>query len=417
MNNIVIVGAGTAGTIVANRLVRQAPDGWSVSIVDPSPEHTYLPGLLFIPFGAHTEDRLSRPRADTLHPGVKWLRDGATGIDTSSQRVELANGDTVAYDILVLATGSRIRPDETPGLAGDAWGVTAHTFYTLPGAIALRRALETFEGGRIVVNVVEMPIRCPVAPLEFVFLADSYFRRRGIRDRVDLVYATPLDGAFTQPVASAVLGGTLEKKSITVEPLFATAEVDAAKRALVAYDDRRIPYDLLVSVPTHMGAEVIAASGLGDELGFVPTDRATLQVNGLEGVFAVGDAANVPASKAGSTAHFESEVVVENVLRAIAGRPLAADFDGHANCFLEVGDGKAFLIDFNYDVEPLPGRYPWPVVGPLALLRPTRLNHWGKLAFEWLYWNVLLPGRPMPVPNRMSMSGKVPPKGAMQRAA
>jgi sulfide:quinone oxidoreductase len=183
----------------------------------------------------------------------------------------------------------------------------------------------------------------------------------------------------------------------------------------VSYDEREIPYDLLVTVPLNMGADVIARSGLGDELNFVPTDRHTLQAKGHENVFVLGDAADLPTSKAGSVAHFAVEVFTANFLDLIAGRPMLESFDGHANCFIESGAGKGLLIDFNYDTEPLPGVYPIPVVGPLRLLEETRANHWGKLAFRWVYWNLLLPGRPIPLPAHMSMAGKKAPAPVPER--
>jgi sulfide:quinone oxidoreductase len=248
-----------------------------------------------------------------------------------------------------------------------------------------------------------------VAPLEFLFLADAFFTRRGIRDRVELVYATPLDGAFTKPIASSVLSHMLEEKKILVQPDFAASEVDGDARLLRSYDERSVEYDLLVTVPTHGGVPLIETSGLGNELGFVPTDRHSLVAKGHDDIFVLGDATDLPTSKAGSVAHFQSEVVVENLLRAIGGKAPEGSFDGHANCFVETGFGKALLIDFNYETQPLPGRFPLPGVGPFSLLKESRLNHLGKLGFRNLYWNALLPGRPVPVSNRMSMLGKQTP--------
>ena len=328
-------------------------------------------------------------------------------VDTGAKRVVLEEGDAETYDLLVIASGSEIRPEETPGLLDGEWRRSIHDFYTLDGALALRDALARFEGGRLVVDVVEMPIKCPVAPLEFLFLADAYFVRRGIRDRVELVYATPLDGAFTRRGCNLVLNGMIARKGIAVETLFNAGEVDAEGRRLISHDQREIPYDLLVTIPTHMGAPFIEQSGLGNELGFVPTHPNTLQAKRHEDIFVLGDASDVPTSKAGSVAHFQSEVVADNLLRAMAGRSLHEGFDGHANCFIESGFGKAILIDFNYDTEPLPGEFPVPGLGPLRLLKESRLNHLGKLAFRWVYWNLLLPARPLPlVTTRLSMAGK-----------
>lgn len=409
MKEIMILGAGTAGTIVANQLRRRMPSGWRLTVIDPEPQHLYQPGLLFVPFGLRGAGGIERRRERTLGGGIRWLQQQVEVVDLERRRVRLTKGEELRYDILILASGSQIRPEETAGLLGPHWHRTAHDFYTREGAAALGRALDTMEEGRLVVNVVEMPIKCPVAPLEFLFLADEHFTRRGIRDRIELVFATPLDGAFTRPLASRMLGSLLDEKGVRVEAEFNTGEVDGESRILRSWDEREIEYDLLVTVPTHMGAPFIAESGLGDELAFIPTDPGTLLVKGQNDLFALGDATNLQSSKAGSVAHFQSEVAAENVLRLIAGRSPVDEFDGHSNCFIESGFGKAVLIDFNYDVEPLPGRYPYPLVGPLSLLKETRVNHWAKLASRWLYWNAILPARPLPITNHMSMAGKHQP--------
>jgi sulfide:quinone oxidoreductase len=280
------------------------------------------------------------------------------------------------------------------------------TFYSPKGAAALEPVLATFDGGHIVVNVVDMPIKCPVAPLEFCFLADWYFTERGLRDHVQLTYVTPLDGAFTKPVASKLLGGMLAERGIEIVTEFNTGAVDGDAGTLTAYDGRVVPFDLAVVVPLHSGAAYVGRSpGLGDELNFVPTDNHTLQSKVRQNVFVIGDAANVPTSKAGSVTHFEGEVIVENIRRFLAGEALDATFDGHTNCFIESGFRKALLIDFNYETEPLPGHYPSRV--GLPLLKESYLNHLGKLMFQWLYWHSLLPGRDLPgVSSHMPIRGK-----------
>jgi sulfide:quinone oxidoreductase len=416
MKQLIILGAGTAGTMVANRMQPRLPAGWQVTVVDPAADHLYQPGLLFLPFGAHDERKMTRPRARTLRPGVVWRREAVAAVDAATRVVSFASGATLPYDLLVIASGSRIRPDETPGLAGEQWHRSIHDFYTLDGAQALRGALAAFPGGRLVLNVVEMPIKCPVAPMEFLFLADEFFTRRGIRDQVDLVYATPLDGAFTKPTCNAVLSYLIEQKGIRLETEFSAAEVSPADRTLRSYDEREIPYDLLVTIPTHGGAPFIDASGLGNELGFVPTHPHSLRAKADDHIFVLGDATDLPSSKAGSVAHFQAEVLEGNLLRAIGGRSLDDGFDGHANCFVETGFGKALLIDFNYETEPLPGAFPVPRLGPMRLLKETRINHAGKLAFRWIYWNALLPGRPLPISTRMSMRGKTRPTASVPPA-
>ncbi len=351
-----------------------------------------------------------KPKRRFLPPKIEVVFSDIEQIEPDANRVTLAQAKRVIdYDQLVIATGANIHPEETPGLQDAGWQRNIFDFYTFDGSTALGKFLSSWNGGRLVLNVAEMPIKCPVAPLEFLFLADWYFRKRGIRDRVELVYATPLSGAFTKPQASAVLGELLRRKGIHVEPDFNIGDVDNARQVIRSYDDREIGYDLLVSVPTHMGAEVIGQSGMGNELNFVPTDKRTLQSKSWQNVWVIGDATDVPASKAGAVAHFMADTLTENLERATKGLTPLASFDGHANCFIESGDGKGFLIDFNYDVEPLSGKYPLPGLGPFSLLQETSINHWGKLGFRWIYWNVLLKGYKLPIGSHLSTAGKHKP--------
>jgi len=361
---------------------------------------------LFVPFGVYRPGELVRDRDSFLPEGVDFVVAEVDTVDPAAKSVHLGNGKTLDYDLLVVATGTRTAPAQTDGLTGAGWNESIFDFYTMEGATKLHEAFERWGGGRVVLNIVDMPIKCPVAPLEFLFLADHYFHERGIRDQVELVFATPLDAAFTKPRAAAELGALLERKNITLETDFNTSEVDGQAKTLNAYDGRSLAYDILVTVPLHQGSEWIERSGLGDEFGFLPTHPNTLQVEGMEDVFALGDTTNLQTSKAGSVAHFQGDVLIENIERHIDGVELLADFDGHANCFIETGFGKAILIDFNYDTEPLPGRFPLPGVGPFSLLKETAVNHWGKLGFRWVYWNLMVRGLDMPIDHRMLMAGK-----------
>jgi sulfide:quinone oxidoreductase len=411
MDRIVILGAGTGGTLAANRLRRMLrTDQASITVVDQNDDHVYQPGLLFVPFGiAHSED-LVRPRHRQIHDDIEFMEVGVTRVDIDAQTVHLGNGDILPYDVLVVATGSVLAPAETEGLLGPGWLDRVFTFYTREGAASLERPLREISSGRIVVNIVDMPIKCPVAPLEFCFLADWWLRERGVRDDVEITYVTPLDGAFTKPTASRRLAGMLADRNIELVTEFNTGEVDGSAGRLISWDERVVEFDLAVVIPVHNGAECIQASdGLGDALGFVATDPNTLQSRVRPNIFAIGDATALPISKAGSVTHFEGATLTENVSRFLSGTPLDDSYDGHANCFIETGFSKAMLIDFNYDTEPLPGHYP-AAVG-LPLLTESRLNHLGKLMFQWFYWHVLLPGRSIPgVSDAMPASGKSSPE-------
>ena len=406
MKQLLILGAGTAGTMAANKLRKRLDADWEVTVIEATSEHHYQPGYLFIPFGTYQRDDVVKDTRPLLADGVELIMGSVDVVDTDSSTVVLEDGTRIGYDQLVIATGTHPRRDQTEGLDSDEYGSTVHDFYTLEGATALAKKLADWPGGRLVTNVVEMPIKCPVAPLEFMFLADAFFTERGIRDKVELVYVTPLDGAFTKPVAAKHLGTMLETRNIELETDFMTMEVDTGRNMLVSYDEREVPYDLLVSVPVNMGADFVERSGLGDELNHVEVDRHTFLADGLDNVFAIGDAANLPTSKAGSVAHYAVDVFVDNFMEHIAGRPMTERFDGHANCFVESGNGKGLLLDFNYDVQPLTGKFPVPGIGPFSLLKETRANHMGKLGFRWIYWNMLLPGRPIPMKADMSMAGK-----------
>ena len=407
MKTLLILGAGTGGTMVANKMSAVLdPQEWHIIIVDREEVHYYQPGFLFIPFGVYSPSDVIKPKRKLLPSSVEVIFSDIELIEPDKNKVSLTNGINIQYDYLVAATGCNIYPQETPGLA-DNWYKNVFDFYTIEGATKLHEFLEKWQGGRLVLNVAEMPIKCPVAPLEFIMLADWYFHKRGMRDKVELVYATPLPGAFTKPICSIMLADVLKGKHITVVPEFNIMEVDNTKQVIRSYDEAEVPYDVLVSIPINKGAEVIKNSGMGDSLNFIPANKHTLQTEKWPNVFIIGDAGNLPASKAGSVAHFMLDILVENILSHMKGQEMRASFDGHANCYVETGFNKAVLIDFNYEVEPLPGLFPLPVVGPFTLVRESRVNHWGKLAFKWIYWNMLLKGIEIPtVHSHMSMSGK-----------
>jgi sulfide:quinone oxidoreductase len=408
MKRLLVIGAGTAGTMVVNRLRWTLDtDEWKITIVDPMETHYYQPGFLFIPFGMYSKNDVIKPKRDFIPAGVDVIKAAADVIEPDQNRVKLVDGTILGYDVLVIATGTDIHPEETAGLEGPEWHKSIFDFYSIEGALALAKYLRTWEGGRLVLNVVENPIKCPVAPLEFIMLADWFFHEQGIRDRVELIYATPLPGAFTKPIAAKYLGDILEGKGVKVVPEFLVEHVDQEAKKLVHYDESEVEYDLLVTVPLNKGDDLLARSGMGDELNYVPVDKHSFLSDKYSNIFVLGDAAALPTSKSGSGAHFAVDCFAENFVRYLDGLETNPKYDGHTNCFIESGFGKGLLIDFNYDVEPLPGRYPLPGIGPFALLQESEMNHWGKMMFRWMYWNILLKGQELPLPARMSMSGKL----------
>ncbi len=407
MNKLLILGGGTAGTIMANKM-RHVLDReeWDITIVDKDKTHFYQPGFLFIPFGHYNKQDVVKPKNNFIPFGVNFIIQEIERIEPEKSQVLLADGVVLNYDYLIIATGTHVIPDETPGLTGSLWRKCIFDFYTPEGALALADFFKTWKGGELVLNIADMPIKCPVAPLEFVFYADAFFVERGLRNDVKISYVTPMSGAFTKPRASKILGNLLEEKNIKIIPDFYLERIDEEKKVLVSYDDREVPFDVLISVPVHKGDSVIESSGLGDDMGFVKADKNTLQSTNYENIFVIGDAGNFPTSKAGSVAHFQADILLENLLCAIEDRPFTGSYDGHSNCYIETGYGKGALIDFNYDTEPLPGMFPLPGIGPFGLLKESRINHYGKLMFRWIYWHILLKGKEMPIDSKMTMAGK-----------
>jgi len=396
---------------MANKL-RNALDKeeWGITIVDQFKTHYYQPGFLFIPFGIYNKEDVIKPKSDFIPLGVEMFYSGIDRIEAETNKVYLVGGKVLSYDYLIIATGTKTFPEETPGLMGKLWYKEIFDFYTIDGAIELQRFFKGWEGGKLVMAITEIPYKCPVAPLEFVFLADAYFTEIGIRDKVDISYVTPMPGAFTKPVATKMLSELLEEKNIRVIPDFYIERVDNDNKKLISYDEQEVDFDVLTVVPVNMGDEMVERSGLGDDMNFIPTDKHTLKSEAHDNIFVLGDASNIPTSKAGSVAHFAAEILFENLLSAIEGRPLMAKFDGHANCYIETGHAKGALIDFNYETEPLPGTFPLPGVGPFGLLKNTKINHYGKIMFRWIYWHILLKGKEMPIEPHMTMAGKKPVK-------
>ncbi|WP_243359370.1 type III sulfide quinone reductase, selenoprotein subtype [Fundidesulfovibrio terrae] len=406
MRRIVIIGSGAGGTIAANQLRGQLPeDEWEILVIDRDEQHHYQPGYLFIPFGLYSREDILQPKRLFIPPGVEFVLDEVTGVDAENRTVR-TRGGSYPYDWLVVATGARLNTGEVEGMA-EAWDTDIHNFYTLGGAERLRKALKYFTCGKIVLNIAELPFKCPIAPLEFLFMCDWFLTASGARQSVELELVTPLGSVFTKPIAAKALAHIAEKKRINVTPNFNIARVNSDAKTIESHDGRSVGYDLLVSIPPNFGAACLENSGLTDPMGYVTVDKNTLKSDKAERIFVLGDASNVPTSKAGSSAHYQAYTLVENLLREIDGHEPLPSYDGHATCFLEAGYDKAILLDFNYEVEPLPGKFPFPGVGPFSLLKESLANHWGKMMFRWVYWELMMRGKDLPLENQMNLAGKM----------
>ena len=408
MKKIVILGSGAGGTICANKLRKElSPTEWQISIIDNDEMHHYQPGWLFIPFGIYTAEDCMKPKRDFIPKGVNFILDEVVGVNSDAREVECKNGK-YSYDWLIIATGCRIAPEEVEGL--EEWSPdpksNVHTFFTVESAVALRKKMKYFRGGKVIFNIAEMPHKCPVVPIEFIFMADWYFKELGVREKTEIEFITPNSGIFTKPIATKVLSVAAEEKGIKVTTDFHLSGVDTEKGIMESASGGTAEFDLLVSTMPNLGADYVDESGLGDGMGYVLTNNHTLQAEKWDRIYVVGDATNVPTSKAGSVAHYEAEIVVENILLEIDGQEPKPAFDGHSTCFIVSGFDKAYLFDFNYKTEPLPGKYPFPGLGPFDLVGESYINYWGKMMFKWVYWNLLLPGEDLPLEPQMTMAGK-----------
>jgi sulfide:quinone oxidoreductase len=381
---VLVLGGGVGGTLTANLVSRRlkkriAAGEVEVTVVDSTGQHVYQPGFMYIAMGGERAKNLSRPERSLLDSRVNLVVATATNIDVEGQVVELDNGDRLNYDQLVLATGSRIVPERIEHFAEEA-----HHFYSAKAAAKLRKALDAFTGGKIIVGIAGMPYKCPPAPLEVSFLIESELRDRGLRDKTEMHYCSPIGRAFTIESVSEMATPILEEKGIELHTFFNVEEIDPAAKVVKSLEGEDLPYDLLILVPPHAGAQLVIDAGLASAPGgWLPTDRHTLKVGDRANVFALGDATDLPLSKAGSTAHFEAPVVAEQVAAAIEGRAPSgkhASYEGKVMCFFEVGDGKGTLLQFDYDHPPKPPK-------------PGRVWHLGKIVFNKTYWQTVPKGR------------------------
>jgi sulfide:quinone oxidoreductase len=409
MKKIVILGSGAGGTMVGVKLRKELSDReWQITIIDNDEMHHYQPGWLFIPFGIYTPEDCMKPKREFIPKNINFVLDEIVGVNPDKRQVEGKKGK-YDYDWLVIASGCRPVPEELDGLEDWKPDPTAneHTFFTLEGAIALQKKMKYFKSGKLVFNIAEMPHKCPVVPMEFIFMADWFFLKNGVRDNVEIEFVTPNTGIFTKPIATKVMSETANVKNIKVTPNFDLAEVNTQEKTIESARGEKIGYDLLVSTMPNLGADYIEDSNMGDGMGYVFTDHHTLRAEKFDNIYVVGDATNVPTSKAGSVAHYEAEIIVENMILEMDGQEPKPSFDGHSTCFIVSGYEKAYLFDFNYKTEPLPGKFPFPGVGPFDLVGESYMNYWGKMMFKWVYWNLLLTGQDLPLEPQMTMAGKL----------
>jgi sulfide:quinone oxidoreductase len=372
---VVVLGGGVGGTLAANLLAKGLGHDVKVTVVDPTGMHVYQPGFLYVALGQAKGRWLARDERTLLRKDVDLAVERAVRILPDAGTVQLERGGSVEWDYLVIATGARLVYDTVPGLAQGAY-----EFYSLEGAQRLREVLRTFRGGRILVGIAGIPYKCPPAPVEFVLMLDGYLRKRGARERTEITLLSPLNRAFTIESASKLVQPIMERRGIGLETFFNVESVDPAAGVVESLEGEKAEYDLLVLVPPHRGQLVIDESSLGDPGGWLPTDRHTLQLEGHERIFAIGDATNLPISKSGSTAHFEAPVVASRIASLVRGTAPKSNYGGRVMCFLETGDGRATALRFDYEHPPIPPR-------------PSRAWHAAKWMFNRLYWETIPQGR------------------------
>ena len=384
MERIVILGGGVGGTLTANLLARRlhemvALGHVDITLIDALGAHVYQPGFMYIAMGGEREEKLARPERSLLDANVGLLVDRASRVDTFARSVILESGAVVPYDYLVLATGSRILPEAIEHFVEEA-----EHFYSAAGARRLRKALDEFTGGRVVIGIASMPYKCPPAPLEVAFLIEAELRERGLRDKSEVHFCSPIGRAFTIESVSEMATPIFAEKGIEVHTFFNVEAIDPERKVVTSLEGEELPYDLLILVPPHKGQQLVLDSGLAPAPGgWLPTDRHSLRVRGQDNIWALGDATDLPLSKAGSTAHFEAPVVAEGIVAALTGRAPTgkhARYEGRVMCFFEVGDGKGTLLRFDYEHPPKPGA-------------PNPLWHWGKLVFNKTYFHTVPRGR------------------------
>lgn len=372
MKRILVLGGGTGGCLIANHLAKQLSRREAeIVLITDSPYHVYQPGWLYVPFGWARPEALVRPLRGLLHRNIKVLIDPVSSLDPARRVVGTESGRNLDFDYLVVATGSHLAPEMVPGLEE-----ASDHFYHEAAALKLQQKLMELRQGTVLIGIGGLPYKCPVAPLEFTFLLDDFLRRRNLRHQVKIRYTFPINAVFTLPAVAAMAERKFVEKGIEVETFFNLERMDPVRKIASSLEGSELPFDLAVFVPPHLGAKFLRGNPVADAEGWVQVDRATLQAKDFANIYALGDATALPISKAGSTAHFQGPVIAEHLAAAVRGTAAQgkhAAYDGHVQCFLEVGEDKAALLDFDYRTPPQPRE-------------PSTLVHYGKLAFNQAYW-------------------------------
>ncbi|AXG08757.1 NAD(P)/FAD-dependent oxidoreductase [Haloplanus rubicundus] len=369
---IVVLGGGTGGTVLANKLASKLDDELDrgdaeVTLIDETGVHVYKPVWLYVAFGDADPAEGRRPLDDLLHREVRLRTGRVTDIDTDAKRLTVDGTSGLDYDHLVVATGARLVPDRIPGLVEGA-----HDFYSEAGAERLREALAAFDGGRLVLSVAGMPHMCPAAPVEFTLMVEDWLHERGLRDASEVVYTAPTERSHKLPPVADWADERFDARGVESYTGFAVERVDPEERTLHAADGRALDYDLLVTIPPHAGVDLVTEAGLGDD-GWVETDPRTLEAARADDVYAIGDTTDIERPMAGSVAHYQAGVVADRIAARVRGHHPTATYDGKVLCFLEAGMDEATFVSFDYDSLP-------------DLREESTLVHWAKGAYNESYW-------------------------------
>jgi len=362
--NLLILGAGAAGSIVANKVTRElrkeiAADKYSVTVLDKN-ETAYNPaGYTFLPFHFLAQENIERPIRKVISPRAKTFlgeHGEVTHVDLGNRKVTVKSGKEYTYDYLLIATGARLAPEVVPGLLDDY-----NTFYTLDGALGLREKLNKFEGGKIVVTTPEMPIACPGAPSKFATLLDDYLRYTkpsDVRDKTEITFLWPVNNIGPKVYNEKIIRG-FEARNIDRRYNFKTESIDAKEKTVISTEGEKVDYDLLVTIPPHRGVKAMIDSGISDEKGWLPSNKYTLQYSkspseSYDEVYVIGDGGPITMNKMGINAHFQALKTGQNLINDYYGNGVRSIYKGEQGCpivessYTPSTDGKAYMVTWTF---------------------------------------------------------------------